>query len=343
MKKRLSLLALAINFILALTASFVFAQAVPSLEFNPVHSAVAITLGYAVINYFVTMPKGVLNAGLQKEVWIADLVEQPIPDTSFIAQSQNFSSFVNNNVLNLAEAGVDPDVHLNYFSENDTELPIQDINDIPHEVLLGIWSTNRTKHNNLLEAELAYDKRASVLNRHRKALVKNMAARTAFNWGASTNDEFNKIQVLGASDSVIDGLLDMQAFMRDHDLDMTNLNVLLTSEHAARIRKEDKKLYKEISSEKGATIADFKVFFYSKTPLYTSVGVKKPWGTAAAAGDKKASIIWDSEEVFRCTGEVNVYANIADSGWQADLFSMAQRAVNGKIRSNAPKYFGALV
>ncbi|MCW3168915.1 hypothetical protein OMO38_10315 [Chryseobacterium sp. 09-1422] len=343
MKKRLSLLALSINFILAFTASFVFAQAVPSVEFNPVVSATVITLGYAAITYFVTMPKGILQEGLQTEVWIADIKEQPLPDTSFITQSQDLSAFVRNNILHLAEAGVDPDVFLNYFTENNEELPIQDINDIPHEVILQIWSTAQTKHNNLLDAELSYDKRASILNRHRNALAKNMAQRTAFSWSAASNDAFNKIINLGANDSVIDAFIDMRAFMKKLDIDMSTMNVILQSDHEARIQKEDKKLYKEIISEKGATLYDFKIHSYSKTPYYTAAGAKKPWGSTIEATDKQASNIWSSEEVFRCTGDVEVYPTLKHSGWQSDLFSMGQRALNGKIRSNAPKYFGAIL
>lgn len=344
MKKRLSLLALSINFILAFTASFVFAQSFPDVQFSPMISAAVITIGHAGITYFLPpLYKGNLMEGLQTEVWVADIKEKPLPDTSFITQSQDLSSYVNHNTLHLAEAGVDPDVHLNYFSENDTELPIQSIDDIPNEVLLQIWSTSQTKHNNLLDAELSYDKRASILNRHRNALAKNMAARTAYGWAPAANNANNKILNLGATDSVIDGLYDMQAFFRDLDLDMNNMNIILTADHQARIRKEDKKLYKEISSEKGATIADFKVFFYSKTPYYTSAGALKPWGTAVTGTDKKASIIWSSEEVFRCTGDVEIYPTLKHSGWQADLFSMGQRALNGKIRSNDPKYFGAVL
>lgn len=342
MKKRLSFLALAINFVIAFIASFVFAQAFPMVEFNPLVSAVTITALYTAISYFAPSFNG-LKAGLQTEVWLADIKEQPIPDTSFMNQSEDYSGYVNNNTLHLAEAGVDPDVHLNYFSQNATQLPIQAIDDIPHEVLLQIWSTSQTKHNNLLEAELSYDKRASVLNRHRNALVKNMAARTAFNWAASTDDANNKILNLGATDSVIDGLIDMQAFFRDLDLDMSRMNIILNAQHAARIRKEDKKLYKEITSEKGATLYDFTVFFYSKTPYYTSAGVKKAWGATVDGTDKKSSIIWSSDEVFRAFGDTEIYANLGDSGWQADLFSMGQRALAGKIRSNSPKFFGTIL
>ena len=344
MKKRLSLLALAINFILALTASFVFAQAVPSLEINPIVSAAVITVGHAAITYFMPpLYKGNLMEGLQTEVWIADIKEKPLPDTSFIAQSQDLSAYVNNNVLHLAEAGVDPDVHLNYFTENTDELPIQDIADIPHEVVLQIWSTSQTRHNNLIEAELSYDKRASVLNRHRAALAKNMAQRTAFAWSAATNDEFNKILNIGATDSVIDAFIDMRAFFKKLDIDMSNMNVILQADHEARIKKEDKKLYKELISDKGATLYDFKIFSYSKTPYYTAAGVRKPWGSTVESTDKQASVIWDSTEVFRCTGDVEIYPTLKHSGWQADLFSMGQRALNGKIRSNSPKYFGAIL
>lgn len=340
MKKRLSLTALAINFILAFAFSFV---ASPMLGVNPFLLTAGIVITYATVTYFKPIQAGILQEGLQKEVWIADIKEKPLPDTSFINQSVDMSSYVNNNTLHLAEAGVDPDVHLNYFTQNTTELPIQSIEDIPHEVILQIWSTSQTRHNNLLEAELSYNKRASILNRHRDALAKNMAQRTAFNWASATNDQYNKIMNIGANDSVIDALFDMQAFFRDHDIDMSKMNVILESNHASRVRKEDKKLYKEISSEVGATIADFKVFFYSKTPYYTDTGVKKPWGATVEATDKKSSIIWSSEEVFRATGDVDIYPTLKHSGWQADLFSMGQRALNGKIRANAPKYFGAIL
>lgn len=278
---------------------------------------------------------------LLTEIWIGHLQENPVPDTSFIAQSQDLSAYVENNKLHLAEAGVEPSVHEDYFRTDKGELPVQAIEDIPHEVILKIFSTNRTRHNKLLEVELSYDKRASVINRHRNAIAKEMAKRTAHAWGAHTNDAQNKILNLGANDSVMDALIDMQAFFRN--LDISGMNIILSSEHAARIRKEDKKLYKEISSEKGAELYDFKVFYYSQTPYYTVNGEKKPWGSVVGSGDKKSSIIWHPDEVFRCFGETEMFATLGDAGYQADLISFAQRGLTGKIRGNAPKYFGAIL
>lgn len=280
---------------------------------------------------------------LLTEVWIGHLQENPIPDMSFISRSQDLSGYVENNKLHLAEAGVEPDVHEDYFREDNGELPVQSIEDIPSEAILKIYSTNQTRHNNLLEVELSYDKRASVIKRHRVAIEKNMAKRTAYAWGATENNEYNKIMNLKESDSVIDALIDMQAFFEGLDIDMSGMNIILNSDHLARIRKEDKKLYKEIRAEKGASLYDFKIHTYSQTPFYTADGKKKPWGANVEKGDKKSSIIWHEDEVFRCFGDVEMYATLRHSGYQADLISFAQRALAGKIRGNAPKYFGAIL
>ena len=124
----------------------------------------------------------------------------------------------------MAEAGVEPSVHEDYFRTDNGELPVQAINDIPHEAILKIYSTSQTRHNSLIEAELAYDKRSSIIKRHRTALAKEMAKRTAYAWGAVANDKHNKILNLSASDSVIDALIDMQAFFQDSDVDMDGMN-----------------------------------------------------------------------------------------------------------------------
>ncbi len=124
----------------------------------------------------------------------------------------------------MAEAGVEPSVHEDYFRTDNGELPVQAINDIPHEAILKIYSTSQTRHNSLIEAELAYDKRSSIIKRHRTALAKEMAKRTAYAWGAVANDKHNKILNLSASDSVIDALIDMQAFFQDLDVDMDGMN-----------------------------------------------------------------------------------------------------------------------
>lgn len=277
---------------------------------------------------------------LQKEVWVAGIKENPIPEQSFVYASVDMSEYVENNKLHLAEAGIEPDVHEDYFASNEDDLPLASISDIPNEVVLKTYSTERTRHRDLQECELQYNRRASVINRHKVSLAKNIGARAAYAWSPSVDNEFNKITNLADTDSVIDAIIDLEAFYSDLDI-TEGLNICLTAKHMARIKKENKNLYKEILKDK--EIYGFKLFRYSKNPLYKSSGEKKPYGTVAEATDKRASFTWVTDEVFRCFGDVKMYADIGRAGSQADELSFAQRALVGKIRANNPKYTGAIL
>lgn len=279
-------------------------------------------------------------AGLQKEIWIEGIQENPIPDTSFVYASTDKSEYVDNNKLHLAEAGIEPGVHEDYFSGNEDDLPLATIDDIPNEVILKTYSTERTRHRKLQEVELSYNKRMSVINRHKTALAKNIGKRAAFSWSPGSNNEFNKIIQTAANDSVLDAIIDLEAFYNSKDV-TDNLNICFTADHMARIKKEDKKLYKQILDEK--VLYGFKVFRYSQNPIYTSAGAKKPFNAVLEAGDIRASFAWCSDEVFRCFGDTEVFETLGAASTQADEISFAQRALVGNIRANNPKYLGAIL
>lgn len=278
-------------------------------------------------------------AGLQKEIWVAGIQENPIPDNSFVFASTDKSEYVENNTLHLAEAGIEPEVHEDYFAGSETDLPLATITDIPNEVVLKTYSTDRTRHRNLQEIELQYNKRASVTNRHKVSLAKNMGKRAAFAWAPAADNAYNKIITVG-SGKFIDSIIDMQAFYNGLDM-YDNLNICLTAEHMAVIKKEDYKLYKEILNSK--EMYGFKIFRYNQNALYTSLGVKKPWGTVKGATDKVCSFTWCSDETFRCFGDTEMFETIRSAASQADEISFAQRALVGNIRASNPKYLGAIL
>lgn len=278
-------------------------------------------------------------AGLQKEVWIAGIQENPIPDDSFVFASQDKSEYVENNKLHLAEAGIEPDVHENYFAGSETDLPLATITDIPNEVVLNTYSTDRTRHRNLQEVELQYNKRASVTNRHKVALAKNMGVRAAFAWAPAADNANNKIITVG-NGKFIDAIIDMQAFYNALDM-YDNLHICLTADHMAAIKKEDKVLYKEILNTK--EMYGFKLHRYNKNALYTAAGAKKPFGTVKAVDDKVCSFTWSSDETFRCFGDTEMFETIRSAATQADEISFAQRALVGNIRATNPKYLGAIL
>ena len=335
---RLSLKALFINALLALIASLfvapVLGTSVPLVATTIV--AVSTLAQYIAPSLF----SGVAMAGLQTEVWVAGIKENPIPDNSFVFQSVDLSQYVEHNKLHLAEAGVEPTVHEDYFATSNTPLPITDIADIGNEVVLHTYSTEQTRHRDLQEIELSYDRRSSVIKRHRVSLAKNMGKRAAYAWAPKQDDAWNKVLNLSSSDSVIDAIIDLKQFMEENDI-LEGVNICFTPGHFARIRKEDKRLYKDILNEK--QMYGIKVFQYSQNPLYTSAGVKKPFGATKENTDKRASFMWVTDEVFRCFGDVKMYPTLHDSGLQADTLSFAQRALVGVIRARTPKYLGAIL
>jgi hypothetical protein len=280
--------------------------------------------------------------GLQKEIWIGDIKEQPIPDSSFVMESTDMSMYVENNKLHLAEAGIEPGVYEDYFVGNENQLPTASITDIPSEVVLRTYSTEQTRHRNLQDVELSYDKRKSITQRHKNAIVKKLHDRAAYAWSPVANDAFNKIITLGVNDSVIDALLDLEAFFMDLDL-TDQLNICLTTDHMKRIKKENKTLYKEMRANKGDTFFGFKIHNTSRSPLYTSAGAKKPFSSTYVAGDKKASFGWCKYETFRCFGDLEMYEDLGNPGLQADIISFGQRALTGNIRAAEPKYLVAIL
>ncbi|MEO2064487.1 MAG: hypothetical protein ABGW97_16005 [Christiangramia sp.] len=340
MKKKLSIKNLILNLIIAL----LFAYAVgPFLELPALPVAGAIVVVSSVSSYFFgDIFKDSVLFALQTEIWVPDIKENPVPDHSFVNASTDMSEYVENNKIHLAEAGIEPAVYEDYFSGNENELPVADIQDIPSEVVLKTYSTEQTRHRDLQELELQYNKRQSVINRHRTSLAKNLGKRASFEWTPSADGSGNKLMILGAGDSLIDAIIDMELFYAQNDK-TDNLNICLSPEHMAQIRKEDKDLYKQIKAEKGLKLYGFNIYSYSQNPLFDSTNAKKPYGSAMVAGDKRCSFTWATDEVFRCFGDVQMYATLKDAGLQADILSFAQRALVGKIRANSPKYLGAII
>ena len=335
---KLSLKALIINVFLAFVASLFIA---PALGASVPLVATTIVATSTVAQYIAPeLFKGIAMEGLQTEVWIAGIKENPVPNNSFIYQSVDLSQYVEHNKLHLAEAGVEPAVHEDYFATANKPLPVTDITDIGNEVVLHTYSTEQTRHRELQDIELSYDKRSSIIRRHRLSLEKNLGKRAAYAWAPKQDGTGNKVCNLSDSDSVIDAIIDLKQFMEENDI-LEGVNICFTPEHFARIRKEDKRLYKDILNEQ--QMYGIKVFQYSQNPLYTSAGVKKPFGATKDNTDKRASFMWVTDEVFRCFGDVEMYATLRDSGLQADTISFAQRALVGVIRAKTPKFLGAIL
>lgn len=279
--------------------------------------------------------------GLAPEVWIPLVKEDFYPSNSFLTAAQDMSSLVNNDKINFAEAGADPTV-----MKNNTSYPIGSTvaADTPLAIELDYYDTDSTIVRNAIAIELVYDQRAMYANKHKKALMKRLGVDAAFAYAPTqkSTGNFNEVLNLGANDSVIDAIIDLQKHYNNCDEDGSGRVLVLCADHMAAIAKEDKVLYKSIMAENNAMYYGFKIFTYTKNPIYIgATGVKAAYGTAFnEETHKNSSFSFLSNEVMKAQGTVEMFSALKDPDIKGDKFNFQMRALVSSLRG---KYAGAIL
>lgn len=289
----------------------------------------------------IRMPRQVAFVGLAQEVWIPLVKENFYPSNSFLSAAMDMSSLVDNDKINFAEAGGDPNVLV-----NNTTYPIPEnvAADTPLEIVLDYYDTDSTIVRNAVAVELAYDQRALYARKHQKALQKKVGIDAIYNFAPTQANTGNKNAVvnLGSGDSMIDGIIDLQKHYNDVDDAGTDRVLVLCPAHMAKIAKEDKVLYKAIMAEEGSRFYSFQIYQYSQNPIYVgATGVKAAKGTAFVGGTHKlASIAFLGSEVMKAMGTVKLFSSLNDPRAKGDIFNYQMRFHANTLRG---KYMGAVL
>lgn len=126
--------------------------------------------------------------------------------------------------------------------------------------------TKNTVVRNIEQMQAAYDKMQSVTRGHVNALTRKRRAMAAYNWCPLQNGEFTPVLVTtgeavnGRRRLTFDDLDLLEAKFKAMEVDMTQLCLVLTTEHEADLKSENRKLYKEYMRD--GKIGNFKVFSY---------------------------------------------------------------------------------
>lgn len=307
------------------------------------NSPMALCAGAAVVNLAgvaMAQNKHSLYVGLAKEVWVPLVKEDFYPNSSFLTSAFDMSALVDNDKINFAEAGADPNV-----LKNNTTFPIAEAvaTDSPKDITLDTYDTDSTIVRNAIAIELVYDQRVLYVNKHKKALRKRIGQDAAWAYAPTQNSTGNKNPVLNLAggDSFIDAIIDLQAKYNEFDDDGTNRNLVLCPAHQAKIAKEDKVLYKAIMAEPGSMLYGFKIYAYSQNPIYTTAGVKATQGTAFVSGTHKlASFAFIGDEVMSAMGTVDMFDRLRDPDVKGDKFNFQMRALVSPLRD---RYRGAIL
>jgi hypothetical protein len=281
----------------------------------------------------------VLFDGLAQEVWLPDVMEDFYPSNSFLTAARDLSSLVDNDKINFAEAGADPSV-----MKNNNVYPVgaNVASDTPKEIALDYYDTDSSIVRNAVAVELAYDQRQLYTKKHQKALLKRLGMDAAYAYAPASNTANTPVLSLGAGDSIIDAIIDLQRQYNEFDDDGTDRALVLCPRHLAKIQKEDKQLYKALMAKPGEIYYDFKIFKYSKNPIYVSAtNTKAAFGAAYVDGTHKfGSFSFMGSEVMKAQGTFKMFSTLNDPAQKGDVFNFQMRALVSSMRG---KYSGAIL
>lgn len=279
---------------------------------------------------------------IEKQIWISMLMEGFYPSRTFLTRSVDMTAMVEYNKINLAEAGVAPEV----LVDNTTfPVPTASRTDTPLELPLHTFDTKNTVVRNVEAMELAYDKMDSVVRQHRNTLQAKTAAFAANSWAPQTNKDLTPVRTTNGNPNkqglkalTFQDILDLDAWFRSQDIDPSTMVAVLNPYHLADLMAEDMKLYKEMLT--GNKIFGFDLYTFSQLPYYNaSTGAKVAFGTAAQDTDTQCSLFYCANEVMRADGDIEVFAKYRDPEQRGDVIGFQKRFTALPIRN---KYQAAI-
>ena len=256
---------------------------------------------------------GCLADGLNKEIWIPEIIEKFYPETSFVSDSRDFSMWTDNEYLNLQEAGIDPRV----FIDNEVyPIPVVARGDKPYKIPMKRFDTENTVHINAIEIEESAEKRRSVAAGHQKSLQMQFSELAIYNWAPKKDSETTPVIKINDGNASKQGT-GYVAMTYEKVLALsTQLDMMLVPKegrilalhpyHATDLQLQDLEMFKTFFST--GSMFGFKIHVTSMVPKYNgTTGEKVEWGAPVRDTDAIASTVWYRDAVCRAKSMEDMY------------------------------------
>jgi hypothetical protein len=290
--------------------------------------------------------------GLQKEIWIADIMETLHEGSEFIKAGTDHSAFVSNKTVHIPQSGSAPGI-----SKNRGTLPatIGQRTDTVLDYNLNEFSTDPIVVTNLEELQVSYAKRNSVLGQHASILNERIGTETAFAWTPDGSSSL-VLRTTGSATSELPHSTatgtrklitkeDIARMSRKLDLDNVPANdrylVLPTNMYYelfgidALVRADFGRVADQTSGVVNE-IFGFKVFKRATTILFDAQAnaTKKAIGSSASATDCLGAFAFQKQSVAQALGSVNVFANMGVAEYYGDVMSALIMHGASKMRTD---------
>lgn len=287
-------------------------------------------------------------AGLNKEVWLALIKENFYPEFAFLNEALDLSAFVENDVINLAEAGVNPAV-----LKNNTTYPVPAATrtDTPLSLTLAYYDTESTIVRNAEQAELSYDKMASIIYGHKQALLLRQYNEAAHAYAPAADGALTPVvQTTGTLTSghrhiTFDDIARLATRFDSQHIPRMGRVLVLDSQAQEQLRALDRNLFHQmfdhIQAGGPGFLYGFKVYAYENLPFFNSSTAKKAYGSAFASGDRYTRVLaFQKDEVMKAVGTLDMFERLRDPDARGDIIGFQQRFLALPVRN---KGIGAIV
>lgn len=239
-----------------------------------------------------------------KQIFAPIILALFYPDDSWLNELSNMDHMVDNNVINLAECGADPEV----VEDNNTwPLTPSQRDDEGIKIPLATFDTKPTHITNVEELETAYNKQESVARQHTNSLRKKASTSAAFNIAPKKNSATTPVLKTTGADRGdgtkalrYEDITELSLKFNEGDLPQEGRVLLLCPKHQADLKNADMKLFKALMVD--GKLDGFKVYMYTGNPRYNvETGEKLPYGAATGAD---TSVAFVNSEVMRAMGDI---------------------------------------
>ncbi|MDB0600696.1 hypothetical protein PL373_05965 [Tenacibaculum maritimum] len=352
--KKLNIKAVFINIILAVLL-FVGLAPLFGVNFSAGTAIVVFALGF--------IPKtsrsgSIAMEGLQTEVWIDQFVENFYPENHFIQDGIDFTQFVDNNKINFAAAGDDPQTIMNR-TRAQRPIPVTYADDLALSMELDDFSSDTTVVLDVEAKELAYGKMEVDLNKHRRSIRMKYATSGLFNIAPETETAHTLILEATGHDAITNEACYIDAdFSKlkgewdDREYPSEGRVVVMPSRELEKFKRNSDTLKKQIGfknavgnlSSKVNEIEGFEIKTRKTEALYQDNGsgiwVKQPFGTLETAATLHGCVCYIKKHSFAFADGSTTMWDEKSVAYQGYLMNFSKR---GLIKPVQQKVLASIV
>jgi hypothetical protein len=267
------------------------------------------------------MPHNALGAGLYTEAWTGFMTKAFKTDPAGMGwynRIRSFDQYVENDVIHFVNIGGNPGVLI-----NNTTYPIsiESLPDADKPIQLEKYQTLATRITDDELYGLSYDKKATVIERHRDALNEKKWSRAISALAPGGNTDVTPVivtQGAATGSRIALSRTDIVALKYRFDklkVPMNERILVLCPDHVQDLLSLDQAFAQQFytySEGKVLKLYGFEVYEYNDNPYYNATTLAKlAYGAVPAATDNQASIAFALSRVMKANGSISTYAQEA--------------------------------